>query len=80
MLIDSFEPIYQRFLISGAFEIVEAWKKSSSFATGKRVSVMLGSKAIKGITAGISAQGALQVRLENGQTEEFISGDIMSLE
>ena len=27
-LMDSFEPIYQRFLISGAFEIVEAWKKS----------------------------------------------------
>ncbi len=79
-LLDHFELVYQQFLVVGAGEIVEAWKKNSSFADGKRISVMLGNKAIKGITVGVSAKGALQVRLENGQTEEFISGDIVSWE
>ncbi|HVN77529.1 MAG TPA: biotin--[acetyl-CoA-carboxylase] ligase [Terriglobia bacterium] len=79
-LLDQLELVYQQFLVSGAGKIVEAWKKNSSFADGKKVSVVLGSKPIRGITVGVSARGALQVRLESGQTEEFISGDIVSLE
>lgn len=79
-VIEHFEPVYERFLAGGSAKIVEAWKTHSSFAEHRKVWIELGGKTVTGMTTGVSVKGALRVRLENGQVEELISGDIVRWE
>ncbi len=79
-ILESLEPLYDRFLSQGSCAILDSWIKRSSFAQGRRVVVELNGIRRSGVTWGVTGEGALQVKLETGGTEEFLSGDVVNWE
>jgi len=75
-LLRQFESDYNRFLREGPAWVVDSFQSVSSFAQGKRVRVSDGREEYTGTTAGLTAEGQLQVRREDGRTVAVLSGDV----
>ncbi|MBI4464159.1 MAG: biotin--[acetyl-CoA-carboxylase] ligase, partial [Acidobacteria bacterium] len=70
------EYYYNRLLEEGAGVIVGRFGEISSYASGKRVRVSDGSRVTTGQTAGLTPEGILRVRRDDGQTELIRSGQV----
>jgi BirA family transcriptional regulator, biotin operon repressor / biotin---[acetyl-CoA-carboxylase] ligase len=75
-LLREFESDYNRFLQEGPAAVVSRFEAVSSYARGKRVRVVNGSASFAGVSAGLSAEGLLQVQRDDGQLVTVISGDV----
>jgi BirA family biotin operon repressor/biotin-[acetyl-CoA-carboxylase] ligase len=75
-LLSQFETDYNRFLQEGAAYVVRRFELVSSFADGKRVKVDTGRETFVGTTAGLSAEGLLIVKKEDGASTTVIAGDV----
>ncbi len=76
-LLQSVEETCNVLLSSGRPAILKLFANASSFALGKRVRVDLGGgKNIEGITAGLTDQGFLRVRKQDGTVETVIAGGV----
>jgi len=75
-LLSQFESDYSRFLSEGATFVVERFQAASNFAKGRRVRVETGSESYVGTTAGLSPEGLLLVKRENGPPTTVIAGDV----
>lgn len=79
-VLERFEDIYAEFLRLGRSVVLKQWIQGSSYARGKKVIVESGSRRISGVTMGLGKDGTLQVRMENGQIETVMSGDLVAWE
>ena len=75
-LLREFESGYNRFLREGPAGVTAQFEAVSSFASGKRVRVTSGNATFLGTTAGLSPEGLLQVRRDDGVVVPVISGDV----
>ena len=75
-LLSQFESDYAQFLSEGASFVVERFQKVSDFAKGRGVRVDTGVESYVGTTAGLSPEGLLLVKRENGQPTTVIAGDV----
>jgi len=75
-LLSQFETDYNRFLQEGAGYVVRRFELVSSFANGKRVRVDTGRETFVGTTDGLSAEGLLIVKKEDGGMVTVIAGDV----
>ncbi|HTZ33368.1 MAG TPA: biotin--[acetyl-CoA-carboxylase] ligase [Methylomirabilota bacterium] len=75
-LLSQFESDYSRFLSEGAQFVVERFQEVSNFAKGRRVRVDTGLESYVGTTAGLSPDGLLLVKRENGPATTVIAGDV----
>jgi BirA family transcriptional regulator, biotin operon repressor / biotin---[acetyl-CoA-carboxylase] ligase len=75
-LLREFETDYNRFLREGTASVTNRFEKVSSYANGKRVRVTNGSESFAGTTAGLGAEGLLQVKRDDGQVVTVIAGDV----
>lgn len=63
----------------GAQATLAAWTARSSYATGKRVRVALGTQVIEGVTRGLEPDGALRVETGAGEIRTVRAGDVTAL-
>ena len=75
-LLSQFETDYNRFLREGAAYVVQRFELVSNFANGKRVKVDTGRETFVGTTDGLSAEGLLIVKREDGGSVTVIAGDV----
>jgi BirA family biotin operon repressor/biotin-[acetyl-CoA-carboxylase] ligase len=75
-LLRQFESDYNRFLREGPAWVIESFCSASSFARGKQVRVTDGSETLTGTTAGLTSEGMLQVKRDDGRTVTVLSGDV----
>jgi len=75
-LLSQFEYDYNRFLNEGAAFVVERFQTVSTFASGKRVRVDTGRATYLGTTAGLSPEGLLLVKKDDGSMVTVIAGDV----
>jgi len=75
-LLSQFETDYNRFLREGAGYVVQRFELVSSFANGKRVKVDTGRETFVGTTEGLSTEGLLMVKKEDGGSVTVIAGDV----
>lgn len=61
---------------NGLTEIIDEWRRRSSYFSGKRVSVKLENDTISGVTDGLESNGALRVRKENAEVAIIQAGDV----
>jgi BirA family transcriptional regulator, biotin operon repressor / biotin---[acetyl-CoA-carboxylase] ligase len=78
-LLDRFENWYQRICEKGASEVIARWQKLSSYARGRQVVVTVDDQRIEGETAGLTASGALRLRMEDGEVKTLAAGDVSSV-
>ena len=76
-LLNHLEPLYLVFLEQGLRPLLERWMAFSSSVRGRAILVSNPGRSIRGITAGLSGQGALRVRREDGGVEEVLAGDVV---
>jgi len=50
----------------GPAKIIESWKRRSSYASGKMVSVVLENETVTGSTDGLESNGALRIKRSDG--------------
>jgi BirA family transcriptional regulator, biotin operon repressor / biotin---[acetyl-CoA-carboxylase] ligase len=75
-LLREFETDYHRFLREGPGLVTERFLSLSNFAIGKRVRVDTGRETFIGTTTGLTSEGLLQVRREDGPVATVIAGDV----
>ena len=75
-LLREFETDYNRFLREGPSYVVGRFAEISQFADGKRVRVDTGRDMYSGRTAGLSADGLLLVKKDDGETVTVVAGDV----
>jgi BirA family transcriptional regulator, biotin operon repressor / biotin---[acetyl-CoA-carboxylase] ligase len=75
-LLSQFETDYNRFLHEGATFVIARFQAVSDFANGKRVRVETGRATYQGTTAGLSPEGLLLVKKDDGSTVNVIAGDV----
>lgn len=75
-LLREFENDYNRFLREGTSSVTRRFEIASSYAVGKKVRVDTGHEEYGGTTAGLSAEGLLQVEREDGRIVTVIAGDV----
>jgi BirA family biotin operon repressor/biotin-[acetyl-CoA-carboxylase] ligase len=75
-LLTEFESDYNRFLREGSSYVVKRFEAASYFANGKRVRVETGHETYFGTTAGLTSEGLLRVKREDGETTTVIAGDV----
>jgi len=78
-LLSQFETDYNRFLREGAAYVVQRFELVSGFTNGKRIKVDTGRETFVGTTDGLSSEGLLIVRKEDGGTVTVISGDVVEV-
>jgi BirA family biotin operon repressor/biotin-[acetyl-CoA-carboxylase] ligase len=78
-LLSQFETDYNRFLREGPAYVVERFQLISGFANGRRVRVDTGLQTYAGITDGLSPEGLLIVKKEDGGSVTVIAGDVAEL-
>ena len=64
---------------NGPANIIDEWRKRSSYFTGKPVRVVLENEALTGITDGLEATGALRVKRNDGTVTIVQAGDVEQL-
>jgi BirA family transcriptional regulator, biotin operon repressor / biotin---[acetyl-CoA-carboxylase] ligase len=75
-LLREFENDYNRFLREGPGFVTERFLSLSNFAKGKRVRVDTGYETYIGATSGLTPEGLLQVKKEDGPVVTVIAGDV----
>jgi BirA family transcriptional regulator, biotin operon repressor / biotin---[acetyl-CoA-carboxylase] ligase len=70
------EHYYNLFLEHGAAGIVERFEEISSYARGRRVRVTEGADIASGVTEGLTPEGILLVRRQDGQLEKVLAGQV----
>ena len=75
-LLKRLEHYYHLFLEEGAGVIVRRFSEISSYASGMRVRVSDGARVTTGQTAGLTPEGVLQVRRDDGRMELIRSGQV----
>lgn len=70
------ERYYNRLLREGPSVVVERFSQISSYARGKRVKVIDSADGLTGVTAGLTPEGMLLVRRDDGRTERVLSGHV----
>jgi len=70
------EHYYNGYLTEGASPIIKRFVRLSSYARGKRVKVSDGVRTVVGVTAGLTPEGILLLRRDDGQTERVLSGHV----
>jgi BirA family transcriptional regulator, biotin operon repressor / biotin---[acetyl-CoA-carboxylase] ligase len=75
-LLTQFESDYNRLLREGAGFVVERFQKESDFANGKSVKVETGFETYFGKTDGLSPEGLLIVKRDDGRVVTVIAGDV----
>jgi BirA family biotin operon repressor/biotin-[acetyl-CoA-carboxylase] ligase len=75
-LLRQLESDYNRFLASGAKQLLEQFAAASSYAEGKRVRITNGRESFVGTTAGLEPSGLLRVRRDDGNVSVVVSGDV----
>ena len=73
-LLNRMELYYDRLQERGTVSVVERFSEISSYARGKRVRVTDGPRVLTGETVGLSPEGMLLVRSDEGKTESILSG------
>ena len=76
-LLNHLEALYLVFLDEGLRPLLERWMGSSSSVSGHPVLVSNPGRSLRGTTAGLSEQGALRIRREDGSVEEVLAGDVV---
>ena len=76
-LLNHLEALYLVFLDQGLRPLLERWVASSSSVRGRRIVVSNPGRSLQGTTAGLSEQGALRIRREDGRVEEILAGDVV---
>ncbi len=64
---------------NGPREIIEHWRRRSSYYSGKSVRVTLENTTFNGVTDGLEDNGALRVKTENGDVTIVQAGDVERL-
>jgi BirA family biotin operon repressor/biotin-[acetyl-CoA-carboxylase] ligase len=64
---------------NGPAEIIEEWRKRSTYFSGKPVRVVLENETIAGVTDGLEPNGALRVRRANEEIAIVQAGDVEQL-
>ena len=64
---------------NGPVEIIEHWRKRSSYFEGKSVRAVMESETILGTTAGLEPNGALRVAKSDGSIAIIQAGDVEQL-
>jgi BirA family transcriptional regulator, biotin operon repressor / biotin---[acetyl-CoA-carboxylase] ligase len=75
-LLREFDSDYNRFLREGGGFVTERFLSLSNFARGKRVRVDTGCETFIGMTTGLTSEGLLQVKREDGPVATVIAGDV----
>ncbi len=78
LVLKRLEHFYNRLREIGPQAIVARFEEVSSYARGKRVRITEGPSVIEGVTSGLTAEGLLLVRRDDGQTERILSGQVRS--
>ena len=76
-LLNHLEALYLVFLDRGLRPFLERWAASSSSIRGRPILVSNPGRSLRGTTAGLSEQGGLRVRREDGSVEEVLAGDVV---
>lgn len=76
-LLNHLEALYQFHLGQGLRPLLERWMASSSSVRGRPILVSNPGRSLRGTTEGLSEQGALRVRREDGRMEEVLAGDVV---
>jgi BirA family transcriptional regulator, biotin operon repressor / biotin---[acetyl-CoA-carboxylase] ligase len=74
-LLDRLDHWYRRAILRPD-EIIARWEKLSTYALDCRVRIESADDALEGVTQGLARNGALRVRLENGEVREVLSGEV----
>ena len=64
---------------NGPASVIDAWAERSTYFRGKDVRVTLTEKSFIGVTDGLDANGALRVKLPNGEVSVIQAGDVERL-
>jgi BirA family biotin operon repressor/biotin-[acetyl-CoA-carboxylase] ligase len=72
------EHYYNRLLERGPKEILARFEAMSTYARGKRVAVTDGPSVVTGVTEGLTPEGILLVRSDDGRTEKILAGQVRS--
>ncbi|MCS7044451.1 MAG: biotin--[acetyl-CoA-carboxylase] ligase [Bryobacteraceae bacterium] len=75
-LVRSIESHVEILETSGASAILRLFENASSYANGRRVTVELPGGEIRGITAGLTPEGFLRVRRDDGQMVTVTAGGV----
>ena len=71
----AFEPAYERFCALGPPAAVAAWNEQAD--RDLRCRVRVGDREVEGVTDGVSAEGALRLRADDGTLHLVVSGEIV---
>jgi len=71
----AFEPAYERFCALGPPAAVAAWNEQAD--RDLRCRVRLGDREVEGVTDGVSADGALRLRADDGTLHLVVSGEVL---
>lgn len=74
-LLARFEPLYVQFQERGLEPFLDRWRQLSA-VLGRRVTLQIGPRNIRGTAVDIDSQGALILREENGDRQRFLAGDV----
>jgi BirA family biotin operon repressor/biotin-[acetyl-CoA-carboxylase] ligase len=61
-------------------EIRERYARASSYVQGKHVAIELEGRELRGVTEGLTEEGFLLLRAEDGRTVEILAGGVRPLE
>ncbi|HLA95384.1 MAG TPA: biotin--[acetyl-CoA-carboxylase] ligase [Pyrinomonadaceae bacterium] len=61
---------------SGPAEIIDEWRRRSTYFSGKQVRVVSGNETVSGVTDGLEENGALRLRKANGNVTIIQAGDV----
>jgi BirA family biotin operon repressor/biotin-[acetyl-CoA-carboxylase] ligase len=64
---------------NGPAEIIEEWRRRSSYFSGKRVQVALENKVVTGVTDGLEPNGAIRLKTDDGNILAIQAGDVERL-
>jgi BirA family biotin operon repressor/biotin-[acetyl-CoA-carboxylase] ligase len=79
-LLSQLENDYNRFLREGPPYVVERFQLESEFAHGKRVRVDTGMDSYQGVSTGLSPEGLLIVKKDDGRVMTVIAGDVTEVQ
>jgi BirA family biotin operon repressor/biotin-[acetyl-CoA-carboxylase] ligase len=79
-LIGAFARRYEMFqTANGPGDIIRDWSNRSTYAQGKKVSIVNGSETFAGVTRGLESDGALRVETDTGEIKVVRAGDVTSV-
>ena len=64
---------------NGPKQIADAWRRRSTYFSGKGVRVVLENESLTGVTDGLEESGALRLRTMDGEIKIIQAGDVESL-